>query len=121
MNYSITYLGDSTIVTFSNGKTFIIDKNLDGWDVTSSDAYWVRFTFKTLKYCISDDGADFWYKRSALHRDGGPAASYHDGTKEWYQHGELHRDDGPAIIYADGTRYWYRHGKQIHPGQKKTK
>ncbi len=98
MKHSLTYLDNTTIVTF-NRAMVIIDENLEGWEVVE-DNYYGCLTFK-------DKDKQF--------------RVYHGGLVEWYQchpGGKLmgyqyHRDDGPAIIYSDGSKQWWRKGIQI--------
>ena len=57
------------------------------------------------------NGDKYWYLKSKLHREDGPAVEYANGDKFWYLNGERHREDGPAIDWADGDKYWYLKGK----------
>jgi hypothetical protein len=50
---------------------------------------------------IWPNGALFWYRRGALHRDNGPAVMHSNGASEWWRDGVLSRDDGPAAIWPD--------------------
>ena len=52
-------------------------------------------------------GYKSWWKDERLHREDGPAVTYHDGSKHWYKHGDKHRFDGPAVINVDGGTNWY--------------
>jgi hypothetical protein len=61
---------------------------------------------------IDDEGSIRWYKKSKLHRLGGPAVEYADGSKAWYQKGNLHRLDGPAVEYVNGYEIWYIDGEE---------
>ena len=113
MNYTITYLDDSTIVIFDHGRVVIIDENLEGWKVRKAQwGFRLDFSRKT-RSCRVFPRAIFWHQDGELHRDGAPAVIYADGANEWLHHGKRHRDDGPAIIYADGTKEWYRNDRPI--------
>jgi hypothetical protein len=58
-------------------------------------------------------------KDDLIHREDGPAITYHDGSKCWVINGEYHRDDGPAIEWANGDKWWYFHGKYINVKSQK--
>ena len=57
------------------------------------------------------NGDKYWYLKSKLHREDGPAVEYANGDKFWYLNGERHREDGPAKEWADGDKAWYLKGK----------
>jgi hypothetical protein len=44
------------------------------------------------------------------HRVNGPAMLYQDGTQFWYRYSKLHRDGGPAIV-SDGISCYFQYGK----------
>ncbi|MHA6510728.1 hypothetical protein [Tessaracoccus sp. Y1736] len=33
-----------------------------------------------------------------------------DGAQQWYRGGRLHREDGPALTFHDGAQLFYRGG-----------
>ncbi len=92
-----------TIVVFEGGKTVIIDENLEGWKLDTTNEE-LLFVFKNRDFTIWPSGSKEWYQDGRLHRDNAPAYIYADGTKEWWVDDERHRIDGPAVIYAGGGK-----------------
>ena len=133
MNPSITYLNNSTIVIFCDGKAAIIDEDLNGWNHFCARNSRVTFVTENRRFDFHICGSKYWYQRLSkehhrpakpslcfqsnweLHRDGQPAVIWPNGARFWYQHGKLHRDGQPAVIYSDGVKKWYKYGKNIIP------
>ncbi len=112
MKHSITYLKDATIVCLEDGKTLIVDGNLEGWYVVF-DCDWMIFKQGNRKCELNiEEGTTLWRQDEELHRENDPAVTWGDGSKFWYQHGKYHRDDGPAVIWKD-TEEWWSYGKRL--------
>ena len=113
MRYTLTYLGNSTIIVFDDGKMAFIDENLRQW--TPHDhwtAGWIIFKRGTSElnfHCKTSQMR--WYKNDQLHRVGGPAIRFTNRRVEWYYRGQLHRKGGPAIIGCDGTKEWWQYDR----------
>lgn len=75
-------------------------------------AYWI--SHYTIRVSTNYETiADEWRVVGKLHREGGPARTYHNGQIEYYHHGLLHRRDGPAAIKVGGIEEWWING-QLH-------
>ena len=144
MKHSITYLDNSTIICWEDGRIVIVEENLEVCTMESSRS-WVTFSAfsgRSISACADgtverrqhnklhcDDGPALvwpngrkdWYHRGLHHRVGGPAIIYANGGMLWYQNGKLHRDDGPAVVYTDGSKYWYQNGKNFQSKRKTEK
>ena len=91
MNYSITYLEDTTIITFSTGAVVVLDENLSEFSPRHSGQNWLLFTTEERNVYIHSNGSG----------------------QQWFCGGMLHRDDGPAVIYSNGEKHWFQHGDPI--------
>jgi hypothetical protein len=62
---------------------------------------------------VTKNSCTCYYKKGTetLHREDGPAVTFHGGIVYWYKDGYLHREDGPAITFPGGSLRWYRYGK----------
>jgi hypothetical protein len=58
---------------------------------------------------VDQNGNQWWWKDSRLHRDDGPAIIYCDGTKYWYKNGCRHRENGPAVIRPNAEDLFFIH------------
>lgn len=59
---------------------------------------------------IDRKGNREWYLNRKRHREGGPAAEWHDGYKGWYINGKKHREGGPACEWPKGFKKWFLNG-----------
>ena len=65
----------------------------------------------TLELEIDEEGTCRYRLNGLLHRQWGPAITWHTGELEYWQDGQPHRLDGPAVIHRDYLG-WFIQGRE---------
>ena len=57
---------------------------------------------------ISARGSKWWFCKTYLHRDNGPAVTEPNGYKVWFKYDKKHRTAGPAVVgkHIGQDEYW---------------
>ena len=107
--YTRMWVYDDEFRCYANGE-YAIDDFIERFVITRMTFY-IFYKINNIEYYKYDNGRQFWYKHSKLHRINGPAIICPNSDMFWYNNGELHRIDGPAILDADGSQSYYINGK----------